>query len=63
MAELDGWPERPAFAGFRVVVAVKPDGRRVAYYDWPEGPDGGDRLDHGVAGSEATPSRQVDDDV
>ena len=62
MAKTDGWPERPAFARFRLVVSVKPDGRRVAYYDWPEDPDGDDPLDQ-VAGSEATPAWQVDDGV
>jgi hypothetical protein len=29
------WPDRPAFATFRVTTEVKPDGRRVHYYDWP----------------------------
>ena len=58
----DGWPERPAFARFRLEVAVKSDGRNVTFYDWPEDPDDDHSSVPGEA-AEAAPGRQADDGV
>lgn len=59
----ESWPDRPAFANFRVVTVETADGRRVHYYDWPVETDAGDSTDRDSSGADATRQARPDDGV